>query len=180
MQKLMPFPPAVELTRRQKTAAWFRQKKEWVKLNESYLIGTVAASTCAYASAYIAEKAGVDRAHATTWIAGLSAYISGTATIVVCWAVLHKEKYAADKSLLKRDVLKMIGSTILAQAITWMGSWSSTYLAVSLGAANWLAVTVQQAADRIIFIPLFNFLNRNRVKEMEQHENNIADKKVVP
>ena len=50
----------------------------------------------------------------------------------------------------------------------WAGSWGATAFAVWLGASNFLAVTVQQVADRLIFIPTFNFLNRKRVRQMEK------------
>gem|GEM_PF-2326277 len=71
--------------RQNKVSAFFRQKKDWVKLNASYLVGTVTATTCAYGAAYVAEKAGMDRMQATTWVAGLAAYVTGTAAICLGW-----------------------------------------------------------------------------------------------
>ena len=154
--------------RQNKVSAFFRQKKDWVKLNASYLVGTVTATTCAYGAAYVAEKAGMDRMQATTWVAGLAAYVTGTAAICLGWLVFQKDKYRAHPELIVKDMLKMAGNTLFAQAITWAGSWGATAFAVWLGASNFLAVTVQQVADRLIFIPTFNFLNRKRVRQMEK------------
>jgi hypothetical protein len=145
----------------------YENKKEWVKLNSSYIVGTVSATTAAYVSSHIAEKSGMDRSSATTWVAGISAYFGGMTSICACWWLFHRDVYKKNPGKLLNDMLKMAGSTFAAQAITWIVSWSGTAAAVAFGASNFVAVTIQQVLDRLIFIPIFNYMSRKRVKEME-------------
>ena len=146
------------------------KKKEWVKLNGSYVAGTVASTSAAFVAAQIAEKMGVERSHAVTWIAGFSAFVAGTAAICISWKFSHKQIYENHPERFRKDGLHFIGLTFVAQAITWAFSWSATAFAVAVGASNAVAVTIQQIVDRLVFIPLFNFLNRNKVREMERTE----------
>jgi hypothetical protein len=162
-----PPQPAETSTRRRKAFAFFKEKKEWVKLNASYVTGTVMATGCAYASSYTAEKCGVDRMHATTWISGLSAYLGGVTAICASWWLLHKDRYVDNAGKLARDCARLVTSTSIAQGMTWVVSLSGAALAVAAGASNAMSVTVQQVLDRLVFIPAFNMLNRKQVKGME-------------
>ncbi len=145
----------------------YENKKEWVKLNGSYIVGTVTATTAAYVSSHIAEKSGMDRSSAATWVAGISAYFGGLTSICACWWLFHRDVYKKNPGKLFNDMLKMAGSTFIAQAITWVVSWSGTAAAVAFGASNFAAVTIQQVLDRLVFIPIFNYMSRKRVSEME-------------
>lgn len=154
-------------TRRQKVFAYFKDKREWAKLNGAYIVGATTGAGCAYASSYIAEAAGLDKASATTWVAGISAYISGITGICIAWWLMHKKQYADRPEKILRDAAKLVGTSFVAQACTWAVSWTGTALAVHLGASTAVAVTIQQIIDRAVFIPLFNLFNRKRVHEME-------------
>jgi hypothetical protein len=155
-------------TRSQRLLSFLKHKKEWVKLNAAYVAATTTATTTSFAVSYVAERNGIERAHATTWISGISAFITGTSATCATWLFTHWDVYSKDPKLLLNDVKKLFGANLAAQSITWGASWCATLISVFLGAPNPVAITIQQVVDRLVFIPLYNYFNRNRVKEMEQ------------
>lgn len=159
-------------TRKQRLFSFMKHKKEWVKLNAAYVAATTTATTTAFVVSYIAEKNGIDRSHATTWISGISAFITGTSATCVTWLFTHWDVYSKETKRLAKDVGKLFGANLAAQSVTWGASWGVTLVSVFFGAPNPVAITIQQVVDRLVFIPLYNYFNRNRVKEMEH--NNIG------
>ncbi len=159
--------PLLETTRRQRLFSFFKHKKEWVKLNAAYVAGTTASTTTAFAVSYIAEKNGIERSHATTWISGISSFVAGTTAICATWLFTHWSTYSKEPKRFAKDFGKLFRDTFLAQSITWGASWGVTLVSVFFGAPNPVAITIQQVVDRLVFIPLYNYFNRNRVKEME-------------
>ena len=143
----------------------FEQKKGWIKLNAAYLVCTTFATAAAYTSSYLAEKMGISRESATTWISGVSAFVVGITANCTAWYFLNKEKYKDNGRKLTQDTLAFIKNISKAQLITWVGTWTVTYLLVTLGAGNALAVTLQQVIDRMIYLPLYNYFNRKLANE---------------
>lgn len=149
-------------------SAFFRRKKEWVKLNAAYLPAIATGTAASFGASYLAEKAGVDRAHAASWIASVSAYITGVITICTAWYLMHRKEYEDNFKKFMSDALKMAGGISLAQEISWITCWGAAVLAVYMGASNELAVIVNKITDWSVFIPLYNYFNKGRVKEMEK------------
>ena len=154
-------------THRQKVFAFFKDKKEWIKLNASYVVATGTNFGVAMASAHLAQKAGVSKESATSWIAFVSGFTAGFAALVGTWYFLHVDKYQKDIGKIAKDAWTMFKNIWKAQivslAIIMPGSW----IAASIGIATTLIVAAQQTVDRIIFIPAFNFFSRHQIKEME-------------
>ena len=98
MQKLHNPPVQIQEmpTRRQKVFAFFKDKKEWVKLNASYVVATGTNFGVAMASAHLAQKAGVSKESATSWIAFVSGFTAGFAALIGTWYFLHVDKYQKD------------------------------------------------------------------------------------
>jgi len=154
-----------------KIRAFVNRQKNWIKLNISYLAGTLVGSVMAFGSAYAARRFGIDKTAAATVVASTFQYMFAMTAVCISWLFLQKDHYAHQSGKWALDSVKMFGNTALAQGITWAITWPMTALFISLGASGALAVTLQtQVLDRLIFIPLFNFFNRRRVKEMETYE----------
>ena len=153
----------------QAIVASMSHRREWRKLNLSYVPVVITGTAASFVSSYLAEKLGVSRAQATTWIASLSAYFVGSLTICTTWYLLHREEYKGNSKKLMQDSLKIIGGSSIAQALSWLVCWTGASLAVSLGASNALATAINKLLDWGAYIPLFNFFNRNRVKEMAEN-----------
>ncbi len=145
------------------------RRSEWTNLNLAWMPAMVTGTIATFASSHLAEQLGVSRSHATTWISSLAAFVTTNLTICTMWYLLHREKYRNDFRKLMSDSLKMMSGTIIAQAISWSVSWTAAALAVSLyGASNTLGAAVNKVVDWALFIPLFNFFNRKRVREIER------------
>jgi len=168
-----PAPVAPKMNLRSRLLTWggafVKKQKDWIKLNLSYLVGTAVGTVAAYTNSYLARKSGVDQTTAATLVASGSQYAIGISAVCVSWFFLQKDKYANMPGKWLRDSAKIVGSTIVAQALTWAISWPMTVASIWLGASDVFAVTLQtQVFDRLIYIPLFNRFNRKRVKEMQE------------
>lgn len=147
---------------------FFQSKMEWVKLNASYLAGTITGTMSAFTAAYLSERFGVDRTHATTWIASTVGFITGTIALVSSWLLFHKDIYKENKCLLWKDTKEVFKNTLLAQAITWLVVWPIAGMAAFLKAPNWVCTLINQVVDRIIFIPALNLFSKKHIKEIEE------------
>src|SRR3989344_7364466 len=114
-------------TRRKRVFAFFKEKKEWVKLNASYVVATTTNFGVAMASAHLAQKAGVSKESATSWIAFVSGFTAGFAALVGTWYFLHVDKYQKDIGKIAKDAWTMFKNIWKAQivslAIIMPGSW---------------------------------------------------------
>lgn len=166
-------------TRRQKAFSWFKDRKEWVKLNTAFVAGASVGMATAYASAQLAEKAGVDRVHATTWVSSLFAYALGTATVCLSWLRLHKKDYEDGARNFRDDLKQLFKNTTMTQLATWAISWAGTAAAVVLlDVSNVVAVTVQQVLGWV-YVPLFQLFNR-RLVAGKNTEDETAEPKMSP
>ncbi len=155
-------------THRQKVFKFFHEKREWVKLNASYVVATSTNFGVAMASAHLAQKAGVSKESATSWVAFTSGFTAGFIALVATWYFLHVDKYQKDIGKIAKDAWTMFKNIWKAQFVSLAVIMPGSWIAASFGIATTLIVSVQQIIDRIIFIPAFNFFSRHQIKEMKK------------
>lgn len=155
-------------TLRERITYFIQEKKGWIKLNAAYLPVTLITPLAAVSGAQLAERAGLAREHATTWVAALSALVVGLVVNCAAWVVQNRQKYEGNTNRLKADLTALIKNILKAQSITWAVTISATYALVAYGISNALAVLVQQVLDKAIFIPLYNYFNQ----KLAQPKNN--------
>lgn len=155
-------------TRRQKIFSLFKDRKEWVKLNASYLVATSANFGTALATAHIAQRAGISKESATTWLSFISGFTVGFGAMVVTWYFLHVDKYQKDLPRIATDAWTMFKNIWKAQAVSIAVTIPVSWFLTNNGISTTLVVTLQQIADRLLFIPAFNFFSHSQVKEMEK------------
>lgn len=159
-------------TRRQRVFAFFKQKKEWVKLNTSFLAGATTSVVTMHVASQIAEKQGISRGIAATVVAGLAGYITGTLVTCASWLSLNTKQYEGQPVRVFSDMIEMVKNSFISQTITWGFAWFAAGVAVYNDASNFLATLVQQLAG-VVYIPIFNYLNRNIVNTMAATEEKV-------
>ena len=155
-------------TRRQKVFAFFKDRKEWVKLNASYVIASTANFSTAIATAHIAQKAGVSKENAGSWISFTLGFTAGFITLISSWYFMHTDKYQKDIKKIAKDAWTLFKNIWKAQAISFGIVIPTAWLLSKEGLATSAIVVAQQILDRIIYIPAFNFFSRHQIKEMEK------------
>src|SRR3989338_7113234 len=146
------------------------RKKEWIRLNASYLAGSAVNFFVAIATAHLAQKFGVEKESASSWLPPVAGFTAGFGTTVLCWSLFHKDKYS-DFGEVLQDAWTLFKNIWKAQLAAWSVIIPGAWFAASLGIATSLIVLAQQIAERIIFIPAFNFFSRDKIKEMEDDLN---------
>ncbi len=155
-------------TRRQKVFSFFKDKKEWTKLNGSYLVGSAVNFGTALASAHIAQKAGISKESASSWISFISGFTVGFSALVGSWYFLHVDRYQKDIGKITNDAWEMFKNIWKAQIISFGIIIPSSWLLAKEGLPTTVIVTAQQILDKVIFIPAFNFFSRAQIRKMEK------------
>jgi len=156
-----------KLTHFQRFANWLKQHKTSVlKLNASYLIGTVLGAFSALGGAYVAQELGLSETQASTWVAGVCHFSGAMVGVCTSWVIFQKDKYLKHPKQIFVDAVKIIANSLKAQSVSWIFTWAATYGMLAIKIPWELAVILQtQVLDRIVYIPLFNYFNRKRVEE---------------
>ncbi len=151
--------------RKQKAFAYFQEKKEWVKLNTSYLAATATNFGVGMGSAYVAQKAGVSKESAVSWIAALSGFIGGVCALIGTWYFLPIDKYQKNIQKIKADSVTLLKNIAKAQigtfAITIPGSLILTKYEIPAP----IIIALQQMADKVLFLIQFNLFSIKYMQE---------------
>ncbi|MFH1785844.1 MAG: hypothetical protein ABH842_05430 [Candidatus Micrarchaeota archaeon] len=158
--------PTETISRKRAAFNYFKDKREWVKLNSSFLIGAGVSSGMMHAASQIAENHGVSRAVATTFVAGVTGYVFGTIATCLSWLALNKVEYSGKLTKVVEDTINLLKSTVIAQTLTWSVSWLATGFVLYNDATNFWATLTQQFFG-IVYLPIFNYLNKDMVNGMQ-------------
>ena len=145
---------------------FIHKKKEWIRLNVSYLVGSTVNFFVAIATGHLAQRFGIEKESASSWLPSIVGFTAGFSSTVSCWYLFHKDKYNTFNQVLE-DAIILFKNIWKAQLAAWPVIIPGAWFAASLGIATSIIVLAQQIAERIIFIPAFNFFSRDKIKEME-------------
>ncbi len=143
--------------------------REWVKLNASYVAATAVNFSVAIGTAKLAEKSGVSKENAATWLSFASGFTAGFATLVGSWYLMHRERYSGHLETLGTDAWIMFKNIWKAQSVSIAIVLPICWIAASLLSTE-VVVLLQQVLDRAFFVPAFNLFSRHQVRELSHNK----------